>query len=144
MSQMSDYLENKLVDHILRTASYTKPTALAIALFTAAPNDAAGGTEVSGNAYARVSLNPLDANWTATQGGTTGVSSGTGGQTSNAALLTFPTPTPAGWGTVTHWVMFDAATAGNVILYGTLTASKVINAGDAVTFPVGSIVYTFA
>lgn len=144
MSQASDYLENKIVDHIFRTASFTKPTVLAVGLFTAAPSDAAGGTEVTGNAYARVSLNPLDTNWEATQGGTSGVSSGTGGVVSNAVIITFPTPTPAGWGTVTHFGLFDAASGGNLLIWNILTASKVINASDAVTFPVGTLQFTFA
>lgn len=143
MSQMSDYLENQIIDHIFRTTAFTKPTVLAVALLTAAPTDAGGGTEVSGNAYARVSLNPLDANWNGTQGNTTGVSSGTGGVTSNASVITFPTPT-ASWGTVTHFGLYDATTAGNLILWGTLTVSKVINNGDAVTFPAGSLQFTFA
>lgn len=144
MSQMSDYLENQVVDHIFRTAAFTKPTVLAVGLLTAAPSDVGGGTEVTGNAYARVSLNPLNANWNATQGGTTGASSGTGGVTANATTITFPTPTPAGWGTVTHFGLYDAASAGNLILWGTLTASKVINSGDSVTFPAGSLQFTFA
>ena len=145
MSQMSDYLENQVVDHIFRTASFTKPTVLAVGLFTATPSDSGGGTEVSGNAYARVSLNPLNTNWNATQGGApAAVSSGTGGVTANASVITFPTPTPAGWGTVTHFGLFDAASAGNLILWGALTASKVINSGDSVTFPAGSLQFTFA
>jgi len=141
---MSDYLENKIVDHIFRTASFTKPTVLAVGLLTAAPSDAGGGTEVSGNAYARVSLNPLDANWAATQGGNSGASSGTGGVTSNSSIITFPTPTPSGWGTVTHFGLYDASSAGNLILWGALTTPKVINSGDSVTFPIGSLQFTFA
>src|SRR3972149_4252036 len=93
MSAMSDYLEGQIRAHIFRTASFTKPTVLAVALYTAAPGDAGGGTEVSGGSYARVQRDPLDANWTA--------ASATDGLTGNAADITFPTPT-ANWGTVTH------------------------------------------
>ena len=114
MSAMADYLENKFIDHLFRTSSYTKPTVLAVALYTAAPGEAGGGTEVTGGAYARVSNNPLNTNWNATQGGTTGDSSGTGGLTDNAGVLTFPTP-PANWGVITHFALLDAATAGNFL-----------------------------
>jgi hypothetical protein len=144
MSAMSDYLENKSVDHLFRTSSFTKPTVLAVALYTAAPGETGGGTEVTGGAYARVENNPLDANWNATQGGTTGDSSGTGGLTDNAGIITFPTPT-ANWGVVTHFAILDAATAGNFLLYGALTDPKTINDGDpAPTFPAGALDVTFA
>ena len=121
-AQASDYLENKLIDHLFRTATFAKPTGLYLALFTAAPSDAAGGTEVSGGSYARVNLAPSDTNWKATQGGTSGNSSGTGGATANAAAITFPAPT-ANWGSVTHFGIFDAASAGHLLLWGALTAA---------------------
>ncbi|MCR4300971.1 MAG: hypothetical protein NUV51_05115 [Sulfuricaulis sp.] len=144
MSAMNDYLENKIVDHVFRTSSYTKPTVLAVALYAAAPGETGGGTEVTGGAYARVSNNPLNTNWNATQGGTTGDSSGTGGLTDNAGVLTFPTPT-ANWGVVTHFAILDAATAGNFLLYGALTTPKTVNNGDpAPTFPAGALDVTFA
>jgi len=144
MSQMSNYLENALVDHIFRTTSYTKPTTLSVGLFTATPSDTGGGTECTGNAYGRVDLNPLNANWNATQGGTSGASSGTGGVTANATTITFPTPTPAGWGTVTSFGLFDANSGGNLLIWGPLSANKVINVGDTVTFPAGTLQFTFA
>src|SRR3972149_9500724 len=96
MAAMSDWLEGQVRAHIFRTASFTKPTVLAVALCTAAPTDASTGatiTEVSGGSYARVQRDPLDANWTA--------ASSTDGLTDNAADITFPTAT-ADWGTVTH------------------------------------------
>lgn len=129
MANATDYLENKVIDHLFRTASFTKPSGLYVALFTAAPSDAGGGTEVSGGSYARVNLAPADANWKATQGGTSGASSGTGGVTSNAAVITFPNPT-ANWGTVTHIGIFDAASGGNLLIWGALFASRVVNNGD--------------
>lgn len=136
MSAMSDYLEGQIRAHIFRTASFTKPAALHVALFTAAPSDAGGGTEVSGGAYARVQRDPLDANWTAPDT--------TGGLTDNAAALTFPTPT-ANWGVVTHFGIFDAATAGNLLVHGALTTAKTVNNGDpAPSFAVGALDITFA
>lgn len=135
MSAMSDYLEGELIKHIFRTGSFTKPTALAVGLFTAAPSDVGGGTEVTGGSYARAALNPLDANWAAPVGGN--------GVTSNSSTITFATPS-ANWGNVTHFGIFDAASGGNLLLWGSLTIAKTINQGDAVTFPAGSLTVTFA
>ncbi len=136
MSQMSDYLETELRKHIFRTGSFTKPTALYVALFTAAPSDAGGGTEVSGGSYARANLPPLDTNWSAPDG--------TGGLTDNLAAITFPAPS-ANWGSITHFAIFDAASAGNMLLWGALTTPKTVNNGDpAPSFPIGSLDVTFA
>jgi hypothetical protein len=140
MAAMSDYLENKIIDWMLRAQTFTPPATVYVGLHTAAPSDTGGGTEVSGNAYARVAVTSALANWAGTQSaGSTTASSGTGGTTSNNGVITFPTPTPAGWGTVTHVGVYDASTAGNLLFYGTLTVSKVINAGDAVTFPASTL-----
>lgn len=144
MSAMSDYLENKLVDQLFRGQTAPTTSTLYIALLTAAPSDSGGGTEVSGNAYARVAVTSSLANWAGTQSaGSTTASSGTGGQTSNNSVITFPTPT-ATWGVVTHFAIYDAATAGNLLFYGTLTIAKTINQSDTVSFPAGSLTITFA
>jgi hypothetical protein len=135
MSAMSDYLEGQLIAHIFRTSSFTKPTTLAVGLFTAAPSDSGGGTEVTGNNYSRATLNPLDANWAAPSSGN--------GQTSNSGVITFATPSGT-WGTVTHFGIFDAASAGNLLFYGSLTISKTINQSDTVSFPANSLTITFA
>jgi len=141
-AQASDYLENAIIDQWFRTRTVAKPAALYLALFTAAPSDAGGGTEVTGGSYARVNLAPLDANWAATQGGGVGNSSGTGGGTSNLAAITFPAPT-ANWGTVTHFGIFDALTGGNLLIWDALTASRTILSGDpAPAFAVGAITIT--
>lgn len=141
---MTDYLENKLADHLFRTTTFTQPTVLAVGLFTAAPGETGGGTEVTGGSYARVSNNPANANWNGTHGTTTGASSGTGGVVSNAGTLTFPAPT-ANWGVVTHHALFDAASAGNMLIYGALTVSKTVNNGDpAPSFAATALAYTFA
>ena len=140
--QASDYLENKLIDHLFRTATFAKPAGLYVALFTAAPSDAAGGTEVTGGAYARVNLAPLDTNWKATQGGTSGASSGTGGLTANAVAITYPAPT-ANWGTVTHFGIFDAPSGGNLLIWDALTAPRTIINGDpAPAFAVDQLAIT--
>ena len=136
MSAMSDYLEAQLRTHIFRTGSFTKPSALHIALFTAAPSDAGGGTEVSGGSYARVQRNPADGNWS--------IGTSTDGIITNTADITFPAPS-ANWGTVTHFGIFDAATGGNLLFHGALTTSRTINNGDnAPVFQAGSLSITFA
>lgn len=144
MSAMSDYLENKLIDQLFRGQTAPPTSTLYVGLLTAAPSDAGGGTEVSGGAYARVAVASSLANWAGTQSaGSSTASTGTGGQTSNNTAITFPTPT-AGWNTVTHFGIYDAATGGNLLFWGALTIAKTINEADTVTFPAASLSVTFA
>jgi hypothetical protein len=141
-AQATDYLENLFIDHLFRTRTWTKPAALWMALFTAAPTDAGGGTEVTGGAYARVNLPPLDTNWNATQGGTSGNSSGSAGATGNAIAIVFPAPS-ANWGTVTHFAIMDAATGGNMLIWDVLTVPRTIISGDpAPSFAIGALAVT--
>jgi len=131
MAAMTDYLENKLIDQLFRAQAYTFPTTLHIGLLTAAPADGTAGTEVAGGSYARVAVASSLANWAGTQAAASTVaSSGTSGTTSNNATITFPAPTAA-WGVASHWGIYDAASAGNLLFYGALGASKTINNGDA-------------
>lgn len=144
MSAMSDYLENKLVDQLFRGQAAPTTTNLYVGLLTAAPSDSGGGTEVTGNNYSRVTVASSLANWAGTQSaGSTVASSGTGGQTSNNNAITFATPSGT-WGTVTHFGVYDEASAGNLLFYGALTIAKTINQSDTVTFPAGSLTITFA
>jgi hypothetical protein len=137
MAAASDYLEGQIRAHIFRTASFTKPSVLSIALCTAATTDAQTGatiTEVANaNGYARQTLNPLDANWTA--------ASSTDGLSDNASAITFPAATGSAWGTVTHVAICDSATwgAGNMLFHGALTTSKVVNVGDVFSFAIGAL-----
>jgi hypothetical protein len=141
MTAFSDFAENKLIDWFFRAqaigitgasaAAGTGPSTLYVGLLTAAPSDSAAGTEVSGGSYARVAVTSSLANWAGTQSaGSTTASSGTGGTTSNNNAITFPAPT-ANWGVVTHFAVYDAASAGNLLFYAALTVSKTINNGDA-------------
>ena len=143
MAAMSDYLENKVQDHVFRNTAYTVPTTIYIALYTAAPADAGGGTEVTGGAYARVQVGPSLTDWNGTHGNTTGVSSGTGGLVDNAADITFTTAS-ASWGTVTHVGIMDAVTGGNLLFHGALTASKTVDNGDTFKFNAGDLDITLA
>lgn len=145
MAAMSDYLENKLVDHLLRATAYTAPSTVYVALYTAAPSDAGGGTEVTigSNNYARASVVSSGSAWANTQASGTGVSTGTGGVTSNSSAITFLVPSGS-WGTITNFGILDAATGGNLLFHGALTVSQTVNTGNTVSFAAGSLQITFA
>ncbi len=140
MTAKSDYLENQLTDFVLRGQAFTPPTTVYVALLTAAPNDAGGGTEVAGGSYARVAVSCNMTEWAGTQGaGTTVASSGTGGTTSNNNAINFPAPT-ANWGSVTHFALYDAVSGGNLLYHAALGTAKTINNGDAApSFATGAL-----
>ena len=114
MAEFSDYLENKIIDHMLRNQAFTPPATVYVALFTSATTDAGGGTEVSGGAYARQAVT---------------LGAAAAGASSNSAAVTFPQAT-ADWGTITHIAIMDASTGGNMLMHSILDASKTINNGD--------------
>jgi len=120
---LTDFSENELLDHILGTGSFTSPTNVYSSLFTVAPTDAGGGTEVTGGSYARV-ITAFDA--------------AASGATANTANVNFPSAT-AGWGTVVAFAIFDAITAGNMLFWGDLTVSKVVNSGTQARFLAGDV-----
>lgn len=131
---MSDYLESALLNHVLNGGStpFTAPDPIYIALFTAAPSDSGGGTEVSGSGYARKSISDgFTVSGTATRGG-------------NTALISFGTASGGSWGTVTHIGIFDAASGGNLLVHGALTASRTVNDGDTVEFQADALGLTFS
>lgn len=133
MGALTNYLEDAIVGHLFRGAAFTAPTTLYIALFTATPGEAGGGTEVTGGSYARVSVANASAQWAATAAGN--------GTTSNVNAITFPAPT-ANWGSVTHWAIMDAASVGNMLAYAALTTAKTINNGDAApSFAAGALTF---
>lgn len=126
----SDYAENKVLDHMTGKATWGAVTAY-VGLYTAAPSDAGGGTEVSttSTGYARKSTAAAD--WSAASGGST----------SNANPVTFTTATGS-WGTVTHFGLFDASTGGNLLRWAALGTSKAIGTGDTASFAAGALVMT--
>ncbi len=130
MSALSDYSEKLLLDWMMTTGAATRPTAWYVALFTTATNDASGGTEVSGNGYARQAVT-FDA-----------ATSGTG-TTSNSNTPLF-TAAGGNWGTVTHMAIYDNSTGGNRLWHGAMTASKTIDDGDSLQFAIGNIDLTLA
>jgi len=118
----TNFLETEILDHVFAGAAYTAPGTHYLALFTAAPGETGGGTELSGSAYVRKAVA------FATSGDTT----------SNNAAIEFPTATGS-WGTVTHVGVFDALTSGNLMAYATLSASKAIATGDVFRVPSGDL-----
>lgn len=118
----SNYLETKVLDHVFGATAYTAPATLYVGLYTAAPSDTGGGTEVSGTGYARQTA-------TFTTSGDT---------TSNDSAIEFPTA-GSNWGTVTHVGVFDASTSGNMLVYGSLSTSKLVESGDVFRIPAGDL-----
>jgi hypothetical protein len=125
---MTNYLEDALLNEVLRATNYVAPATIYSGLFTAAPGEAGGGTEVSGNAYARQSM---------------AFGAPAGGICGNSADVLYPVATPATWGSITDFALFDAVTAGNMVIYGALTAAKTINAGDQFVFRAGQLTVQF-
>lgn len=130
MAALSDYAEKLLLDWLMTTGSATRPTSWYVALYTAAPSDSGGGTEVSGNGYSRQSV-------------TLAAASSPGGTTSNTGAVSF-TASGGNWGTVSHIGIFDASTSGNLLWHGAMTASKSVNDGDTLEFSIGNIDLTIA
>jgi hypothetical protein len=128
MAEMSNYLENALLNAVLRNTSYTSPSTVFVALYTSDPTDAGSGTEVSGGSYARKSVTfaePSD-----------------GVVLSNAAVE-FDQAT-ASWGTVGYIGLMDAVTTGNLLFHTALTTAKTIEAGDIFKIASGSLSVTLA
>ena len=128
----SDYLEDKVLKHVFANTAYTSPTTLYVALFTVAPTDAGGGTEVttSGSAYARQVM-------------TFNVSGSNPTQATNSGAVEFPTAT-SNWGTIVAAAVFDAASGGNMLAWANLTANKTISSGDVFRFPASNFTVTLA
>ena len=144
-SALSNFWENELIDHLFRGRSYSSPSDLYIALYTAAPGETGGGTEVSGNNYSRVQVAAAYDEWEGTGGETSDTdSTGTGGATQNVNAITFPVPS-GNWGTISHFAAMSASSSGSVFFYGALAASKTVNNGDpAPAFAAGALDFSLA
>ena len=99
-----------------------------VSLHTADPGNA-GGSEVSGGAYAR-------------QGPVTFANAGNNPTVaSNSAIVTFPAATGS-WGTVAYFGVWTAATSGTFQGSGALTTSKAVGNGDTARFIAGALTIT--
>ena len=128
MAEMSNYLENALINVTLRATAFTAPTTVYVALYTTDPTDADTGTECSGTSYARQSV-------------TFGAPSN--GASTNSAAVEFPQAGNS-WGTITHIGIRDALTTGNLLYHTPLDASKTIATGDVFRIATGSLSVTLA
>jgi hypothetical protein len=128
MAEMSNYLENALINATLRNTSYTSPATVYLALYTSDPTDADTGTEVTGNAYVRQAIT-FDAP--------------SNGASTNSAAIEFPQATGS-WGTISYIGIRDASTSGNLLFHSPLDASKAIATGDVFRVAIGSLSVTFA
>jgi hypothetical protein len=128
MSEMSNYLENALINVTLRATSYTAPTTVYVSLWTSDPTDAGSGTEVSGGSYARTAVT---------------FAAPSNGVTTNNADVTFPTAT-ASWGTVGWIGINDALTTGNLLYHTALDTAKTIDSGDIFKISTGNLSVTLA
>lgn len=129
MAGFSDYLEDKVLDHVFGGVAYTQP-AKHVALYTVAPTDTGGGTEVTGGSYAR-------------QTGAFTVSGTNPTTASNSAAIEYPTAT-ADYGTVVAVGILDASSGGNLLAYANLDTSKSITTGDVFRFDTGDLDITLA
>ena len=129
MAGFSDYLEDKVLDHVFGGVAYTQPTKH-VALYTVAPTDTGGGTEVTGGSYAR-------------QTGAFTVSGTNPTTAANSSAIEYPTAT-ANYGTVVAVGIFDALSSGNLLAYANLTTSKVVSTGDVFRFNAGDLDITLA
>lgn len=130
MAGFVDTLEAALLDHYFMGTALAQDTNLFVALSTTTPTEAGGNfTEPVGNGYARVST--AGADWNAAVAGAPTV-------VDNATAITFPQATGS-WGTITHFGIYDASTAGNLDVFGALTTSKAIGANDTAEFAAGAL-----
>jgi hypothetical protein len=135
MAGLTNYLEDKIWNHVFGSTTYTKPTNWYVGLLTATPSDSAAGTEVSGGSYARQVCA-----FTITG---TGIALAT-----NTSAITFPTAT-ADWGIVGWIGIYDAVSSGNLVAYQNLqksdfstTTTKTVNDGDIFKFNASTIKIT--
>jgi len=125
MAGLTNFGEDLVLDFLFTTGTATRPTAWYVSLYTVAPTESTGGTEVSGGSYARVSTS-------FTVSGTAPT------QASNTAAVEFAECT-ATWGTVVAAGIMDASTSGNLIAFANLTTSKAIDTGDVLRFNAGAL-----
>ena len=122
MAAMTNYLANKIRDHVLRNTAYTSPTTVYLALFTTPTTEAGGGTEVTGGSYARQAI--------------TFSTTANPGEVTQTALLTFPLMPSC---TITHIAIMDASTSGNMLMFGALPSSLSVVAGTPFYAPAAAV-----
>jgi hypothetical protein len=128
MAEISNFLENALINATLRNTTYTSVATVYVSLWTSDPTDAGSGTEVSGGSYARTAVT---------------FAAPSNGVTTNSADVTFPTCT-ASWGIVGWIGINDALTTGNLLYHSPLDTAKTIDSGDIFKISTGNLSVTLA
>ncbi len=128
MGAFTDYLENKILDHVLGNSTYTPPSTVYIGLAQSVSEDGTITGEPSGYGYQRVAVANNPTNFPAASNGSK----------TNGTTITFPEAT-GDWGTIYYAFVADAATGGNVLLYMQLDNPKSVGAGDTVRFTPGDL-----
>lgn len=131
----TNYLEHATLDYLFGVTSYTPSGTLYVGLSTTTPTEAgANFTEPNATGgYARVAFTNNKSNWSnASQVGTSGT-------ISNNTAITFPEA--SGWGTVTHFGIFDASgVTANMLVQSQLGVSKIVGPNDILRFSSGSLI----
>lgn len=128
MSALSDYAENKVLDVLGANATFTAPSNVYLGLSTGSLGDDNSGTELTGNNYSRVSVS---------------FGAAASGTMSNDAAIEFAAATGS-WGSVSHWGLYDASSAGNLLVHGSFTTAKTIASGDVLKIATGDLDITAA
>jgi len=128
MAGFTNYSEDLVLNWMFTANSATHPSAWYVALYTVAPGESGGGTEVSGTSYARQSV----------AFSVTGTAPTTA---ANSAAVEFPTA-GGSWGTVVAAGIFTASTGGTLLAFADLTTSKTIDTGDVLRFNTGALTIT--
>lgn len=129
----SNYLRDKINDHLHRKTTFTSPATTYFALMTVAPTASGGGTEASGGTYARVAVTNNTTNWPASSGQTQ----------SNSVAIDWGTLSTS-LGTIVAIAEYDAATVGNLLTFAALTTPVTIGAGQPFQIPIGGGVFNWA
>ena len=130
MAALSDTLEQALLNHVFRNTAYTSPTTVYLALFTTDPTDTGTGSELADSGYARQTVTF-----------SAPVASAGGHAVSNAATVEFPAIVD-GQVTVSHFAVYDAATAGTLLAHGSFTSSRTLSIDDIPTVAAGAVTIT--
>ncbi len=128
MSAMSDYLELKVLDHVLSVTAYTMPSNVYVGLSTGSFGDDNSGTELSGNNYTRKEAS---------------FSAASSGAITTSGTVEFNAATGS-WGAISHFGIFDASTSGNLLIHGAFAAAKTIATGDILRINAGDLDITAA
>lgn len=104
MPFISDYYENKILDHMYRNQAFTPPSAVYVSLHSGRPGDT-GANEISGGSYARQTVT------------LTAASGGASENTANIEFSNMPSVTVVAFG------LWDASSGGNLLGWGWLQPS---------------------